>query len=47
MHWPLHEILLRYYMKVDLLPFSFENVNTVVVVGLNYGFLTTFSIDPS
>ena len=28
MHWSLHEILLRYYMKVEFLPFSFENANT-------------------
>lgn len=27
MHWSLHEILLRYYMKVEFLPFSFENAN--------------------
>lgn len=28
MHWSLHGILLRYYMKVEFLPFSFENANT-------------------
>jgi photosystem II PsbK protein len=28
MHWSLHGILLRYYMKVEFIPLTFESANT-------------------
>nr|YP_010757060.1 hypothetical chloroplast RF1 [Triumfetta japonica]UNV38778.1 hypothetical chloroplast RF1 [Triumfetta japonica] len=40
-------MILKYFIPGNLISLSMKIINSVVVVGLYYGFLTTFSIGPS